>query len=68
MEEISKQERQRTYNITLRRVRATIIAVESCMQCACAILQSVVRTALQYLSALLLIGHKMCLIFSTSFV
>jgi hypothetical protein len=27
-EEISKQERQRTYNVTLRRVRATIIAVE----------------------------------------
>jgi len=34
-EEISKQERQRTYNVTLKRVRATIIAVEKAASITC---------------------------------
>jgi len=58
---VSKEDRQCTYNVTLRRVRATIVAakkaisITSCdcmfissMQCACAMLSSVAWTAVQY--------------------
>ena len=68
---IQKQDRQRMYSVTLRRVRATTVAVEkqevwrilsvclspslSSMQRACAILSYVACPALQYFSTL---SHK----------